>query len=88
MWLDGDAIDADTTYQVAANSFLASGTGDNFFAFAEAINKRDSGKVDLAGDGRLHGRPSRPTPTRSTSTTRSARSVSPASPATTPSARR
>ena len=27
--------------------FLASGTGDNFFAFAEATNKRDSGKVDL-----------------------------------------
>ena len=48
MWLDGEAIDAGTTYQVAANAFLASGTGDNFFAFSEAIDKRDSGKVDLA----------------------------------------
>lgn len=48
MWLDGVAIDADTTYQVGANAFLASGTGDNFYAFSEAIDKRDSGKVDLA----------------------------------------
>ena len=48
MWLDGEAIDAGTTYQVAANAFLASGTGDNFYAFSEAIDKRDSGKVDLA----------------------------------------
>ena len=47
MRLDGVAIAAGTTYQVAANSFLASGTGDNFFAFSEAINKRDSGKIDL-----------------------------------------
>lgn len=48
MWLDGEAIDAGTTYQVGANAFLASGTGDNFYAFSEAIDKRDSGKVDLA----------------------------------------
>ena len=48
MWLDGEAIDAGTTYQVAANAFLASGTGDNFYAFSEAIDKRDTGKVDLA----------------------------------------
>jgi 5'-nucleotidase len=47
MWLDGVAIASGTTYRVAANSFLASGTGDNFFAFSEAQNKRDSGKVDL-----------------------------------------
>ncbi len=47
MWLDGVKIEAATTYKVAANPFLASGTGDNFFAFAEATNKRDSGKVDL-----------------------------------------
>jgi 5'-nucleotidase len=47
MWLDGVAIVPGTTYQVAANSFLASGTGDNFFAFSEATGKRDSGKVDL-----------------------------------------
>jgi 5'-nucleotidase len=48
MWLDGVAIQPGTTYQVAANAFLASGTGDNFYGFSEAINKRDSGKVDLA----------------------------------------
>ncbi len=47
MWLDGVKILAGATYTVAANSFLASGTGDNFFAFSEASNKRDSGKVDL-----------------------------------------
>ncbi len=47
MWLDGVKILTDVTYTVAANSFLASGTGDNFFAFSEATNKRDSGKVDL-----------------------------------------
>lgn len=47
MWLDGVAIASGTTYKVAANSFLASGTGDNFFAFSEATGKRDSGKVDL-----------------------------------------
>ena len=46
MWLDGVAIDAGTTYSVTVNSFLASG-GDNFSAFAEATDKRDTGKVDL-----------------------------------------
>lgn len=48
MWLNGAEVDPAATYSVAANSFLASGTGDNFFAFAEATNKRDSGQVDLA----------------------------------------
>lgn len=47
MTLNDVAIEPGTTYQVAANSFLASGTGDNFFAFSEATGKRDSGKVDL-----------------------------------------
>ena len=46
MWLDGEAIAAGTTYSVTVNSFLAAG-GDNFFAFAEATDKRDTGKVDL-----------------------------------------
>jgi predicted extracellular nuclease/2',3'-cyclic-nucleotide 2'-phosphodiesterase (5'-nucleotidase family) len=47
MKLNGVAVTATSTLKVAANSFLASGTGDNFFAFSEATNKRDSGKVDL-----------------------------------------
>ena len=47
MWLDGEPIVADQVYSVTANSFLATGTGDNFFAFADATNKRDTGKVDL-----------------------------------------
>lgn len=47
MTLDGQPVGETDTYKVAANAFLASGTGDNFFAFAEATKKRDSGKVDL-----------------------------------------
>ena len=47
MWLDGEPVDPAGVYSVAANSFLASGTGDNFFAFARATNKRDTGQVDL-----------------------------------------
>ncbi|MFJ2977830.1 bifunctional metallophosphatase/5'-nucleotidase [Curtobacterium sp. NPDC087082] len=46
MTLDGTAIDADTTYKVTVNSFLAGG-GDNFAAFKQAAAKQDSGKVDL-----------------------------------------
>lgn len=46
MWLDGTAIDLTETYAVTANSFLAAG-GDNFRAFNQATNKRDSGRVDL-----------------------------------------
>lgn len=46
MWLDGEEIVADQTYSVAANSFIASG-GDNFPAFTQATDKRDSGQVDL-----------------------------------------
>ncbi|HEX5861782.1 MAG TPA: 5'-nucleotidase C-terminal domain-containing protein, partial [Nocardioides sp.] len=47
MWLDGEAIDLDAVYRVAATSFLASGTGDNFWGFAAATNKQDTGKTDL-----------------------------------------
>ncbi len=48
MWLDGVAIDPNASYSVTANSFLASG-GDNFGAFTQATEKRDTGKVDLQG---------------------------------------
>ena len=49
MWLDGTALDPARTYRVAATSFLASGTGDNFWGFAEATNEQDTGKTDLQG---------------------------------------
>ena len=38
--------DADQSYSVTVNSFLASG-GDNFREFAKGTDKRDTGKVDL-----------------------------------------
>ncbi|MFE5307079.1 bifunctional metallophosphatase/5'-nucleotidase [Isoptericola sp. NPDC056605] len=47
MWLDGDPIDPAASYSVTVNSFLASG-GDNFRAFADGANARDTGKADLA----------------------------------------
>lgn len=47
MWLDGAAVDPATSYSVTVNSFLASG-GDNFRAFADGANARDTGKADLA----------------------------------------
>lgn len=47
MWLNGEPIDLATTYSVTANSFLAAG-GDNFRELADAADKRDTGKVDLA----------------------------------------
>ena len=46
MWLDDVRLRAGTSYTVTANSFLAAG-GDNFRAFREATNKRDSGRIDL-----------------------------------------
>ena len=46
IFLDGVALDPDTTYKVGANSFLASG-GDNFVTFREGTNKADTGKIDL-----------------------------------------
>lgn len=47
MWLDGQPLDPDATYRVSATSFLASGTGDNFWGFAAATNEQDTGKTDL-----------------------------------------
>lgn len=47
IWLDGEAIDPAASYSVTVNSFLASG-GDNFRAFADGANARDTGKADLA----------------------------------------
>ncbi len=47
MWLVGVALGPGETYQVAATSFLASGTGDNFCGFAAATNRQDTGKTDL-----------------------------------------
>ncbi|GAB6937933.1 5'-nucleotidase C-terminal domain-containing protein [Isoptericola variabilis] len=47
MWLDGEPIDPAASYSVTVNSFLASG-GDNFRAFADGANARDTGKADLA----------------------------------------
>ena len=49
MWLDGEPLDPSATYRVAATSFLASGTGDNFWGFGAATNKQDTGKTDLQG---------------------------------------
>lgn len=45
--VDGEPLDADTTYQVMANSFLASG-GDGFSVFTEAPSS-DTGMTDLTG---------------------------------------
>jgi 5'-nucleotidase len=47
MWLDGEAIDSAASYSVTVNSFLASG-GDDFSAFAEGTDARDTGKIDLS----------------------------------------
>ncbi len=47
MWLDGEALDLEGVYRVAATSFLASGTGDNFWGFDAAENRQDTGKTDL-----------------------------------------
>ena len=46
MWLDGDAIEADETYTVSANSFIAGG-GDNFRALTLGANQQDTGVTDL-----------------------------------------
>ncbi|MGL3149454.1 ExeM/NucH family extracellular endonuclease [Microbacterium sp. A82] len=45
--LNGEAIDAEASYRVAANSFLASG-GDNFTTLADGANQADTGKSDLS----------------------------------------
>jgi 5'-nucleotidase len=46
MWLNGEPIDPAQTYSVTVNSFLSTG-GDNFPAFNNGTEKRDTGKVDL-----------------------------------------
>ena len=46
MTLDGLAIDPAVSYTVVTNSFLADG-GDNFFSFAEGVDRTDTGQVDL-----------------------------------------
>ena len=57
MWLDGVTDrPGGQSYSVTVNSFLASG-GDNFGAFANGTNKRDTGQTDLQAHGRLHGGP-------------------------------
>ncbi len=47
MKLNGNPIDLGATYMVTANSFLATGTGDNFFTFGEVP---DSAKIDGGSD--------------------------------------
>ena len=66
-----------TSYSVTVNSFLASG-GDNFRELPRAPSRRDTGKVDLAGDGRLPGGVRQPDrrPAAAPSTTPSTRSAS------------
>jgi 5'-nucleotidase len=46
MWLDGEPIDPTQSYSVTVNSFLATG-GDNFRAFRNGTDVRDTGKIDL-----------------------------------------
>ena len=46
MWLRGQVIEADQTYSVTVNSFLAGG-GDNFTAFKQGTSTRDTGQTDL-----------------------------------------
>jgi 5'-nucleotidase len=46
MTLHGQPIDPATSYSVTVNAFLGAG-GDNFRAFNNGTNKRDTGKVDL-----------------------------------------
>lgn len=46
MTLHGQPIDLATSYSVTVNAFLGAG-GDNFRAFNNGTNKRDTGKVDL-----------------------------------------
>lgn len=46
MRLRGQVIEDDATYSVTANSFLAAG-GDNFTAFKDGTQSRDTGQTDL-----------------------------------------
>ncbi len=45
VYVDGQLVEADDTFRVATFSFLGTG-GDNFRAFAQATDVRDSGLVD------------------------------------------
>jgi len=47
MYLHGKPLGADTSYSVTVNSFLATGTGDNFWGFGAGTNVRDTGVADL-----------------------------------------
>ena len=44
--VNGSPIDMEKLYTMGSGSFLISG-GDNFFAFNDGVNSRDSGRVDL-----------------------------------------
>ncbi len=44
--IDGAPISMDKLYTFGSGSFLITG-GDNFFEFAEGVNSKDSGRVDL-----------------------------------------
>ncbi|WP_158600435.1 bifunctional metallophosphatase/5'-nucleotidase [Tessaracoccus antarcticus] len=44
--IDGAPIEMDKLYTLGSGSFLIAG-GDNFFAFNDGVNMRDSGRVDL-----------------------------------------
>lgn len=46
MTLDGKPLEADKTYRVVANNFLAEG-GDNFPEFAKGTNRLETGLLDL-----------------------------------------
>ncbi|MDF1605513.1 bifunctional UDP-sugar hydrolase/5'-nucleotidase [Nocardioides sp. YIM 152315] len=48
MWLKGKPVADATAYSVTVNSFLASG-GDNFAAFKDGTERRDTGQTDLEG---------------------------------------
>ena len=48
VFIEGEEIDPAATYRVVTNSFLATGTGDNFFAFGAGTAKADTGLIDLA----------------------------------------
>lgn len=43
--VDGEALDPVRTYRIATNSFLTAG-GDNFTAFRQGTNSKDSGLID------------------------------------------
>ena len=43
---NGEPLDEEATFRVAANAFLATG-GDNFIAFADGTAHADSGQIDL-----------------------------------------